>query len=1156
VGRKPALTSRVLSIQSGFLIAVWIAYLLLFFPLYKWLGSFATILAVIPVILSSWRLGFWTGALIGLMAFVLDAFLLFWVRSPDLRVLLGVPGVPIAIVMIAVGAAVGRLSDVSGQLERQLAERKRVEGALREAEAKYRTLVEQVPAAIYMDAPDEVSSTIYFSPQIEAISGYSPDEWLANPKLWVKLLHPDDRQRMLAESARTNATGESFKVEYRLVGRGGQTVWVRDEAVLVRDAAGRPQYWQGILFDITDRKRAEVVLRESEARQALILRSLPMAFYTARTSGDFGSTWIGDNAEQVTGFSPRLFIEDPSFWAARLYPADRERALKEAEALLATGSQRLEYRWQHADGTYHWFLDVAVIVRDETGKPRQIIGAWLDITDRKRAEETLRRQNEYLSALHETALGLMNRLELKDVLENIVTRTAQLLGTPNGCIYLAEPGETELKWKVSVGKSSAVPFDFINPGEGLTGEIWRTGQPLVVDDYDTWPDRVPYAPPGEIRAVMGAPLKSGDQVIGVIILAHDEPGFRFEKDDVELLGRFAQLALIALDNARLYRAEREQRELAETLHKIGATLVSTLDLEIVLDRILEQVSRVVPNDAADVMLVQDSQAVVVRWRGYERFGVAPEQVFFSIAGTASLRQMFETGEPVVIPDVQADPDWVSISQSEWIRSFASAPIRARDNVIGFLNVNSATPCFFEPVHVERLHVFAHQAAIALVNARLFSEAQKSAQHMEALFEASRTLSSSLEEEPLLRAMLEAAYRTLGYEYAAISTVDEAARRVGVRHGIWGGQFDLFPEWIRMAQYSLDESDILADVCRTGRTEIVGEWDDRFNREIWDRFGHERLLRIFVPIKIRDRVIGVIEAGYDKQIKSHIGEEEVLVLAAFADQVAAALENARLYRVEREQLRRLQDSQAQLVRAEKMAALGRLIGSISHEINNPLQAIQGSLTLIEEEVAGARRPEKLKRYVDIAEQSSERIANMVRRVRDFYRPTSHAMRPTDVRAVLQAVLELADNQLTRGNVAVEQEQVGDLPLVQANADELQQVLLNLVLNAVDAMADPAAARGRGGTLRLRVERDQMQIRDGSTRPAVRIDVSDTGDGIPPGLLPHIFEPFTTTHPDKTALGLSISYAIIEAHGGQMSVTSRLGVGTTFTILLPVETTNDE
>jgi len=891
VGNKPVFVSRVLSRRGGFLVGVWVAYLLSFFLLYRWMGSFAAILAVIPVIASSWLLGVWAGALAGLVAFLLDMFLLYVVGSPDLRVMLGIPGVPIAMVMLTIGAAVGRLRDVSDQLELQLA-------------------------------------------------------------------------------------------------------------------------------------------------------------------------------------------------------------------------------------------------------------------DRKRAEEALRRQNEYLSALHETALGLMNRLELKDVLENIVTRAAQLLGAPHGYIYLAEPGETEIKWKVGVGIFSVPPHDPIKPGDGLTGQVWQTGQPLIVEDYDTWSGRLPNAPLGEIRAVMGMPLKSGEQVVGVIVMAHVESGLKFGNDDVELLSRFAQLALIALDNARLYQAEREQRELAETLREIGATLVSTLDVDTVLDRLLEQVNRVVPNDAANVMLVKNGQATVTRWRGYEHFGVDPAHVAFSIAATPYLKQMVETGEPVTIPDIRTDPNWIQVSQTEWIRSFASAPIRARGRVVGFLNVDAATPGFFEPVHLERLGVFADQAAIALENARLFTETQKSAQRMQALYETSRALSSSLEEEPLTRAMLEAADRMLGYEYATISTVDEAARRVGMRHGIWGGQFDLFPEWIQMAQYALDQPDILTDVCRTGRTEIIGEWDDRFNREIWDRFGHERLLRIFMPIKIRDRVIGVIEAGYDRQTKGRIGDDEVLLLAAFADQVAAALENARLYRVEREQLRRLQESQAQLLQAEKRAALGRLIGSISHEINNPLQAIQGSLTLIEDEVEGGLRPEKLKRYVGIAEQSSERIANIVRRVREFYRPASQAMRPTDVRAVLEAVLALADNQLKRGNVAVEQEQVGDVPLVQANADELQQVLLNLVLNAVDAM------EAHGGTLRVRMERDRMRTRDGPARPAVRLEVSDTGDGIPPEILPHIFEPFTTTHPDKTALGLSISYTIIEAHGGQMTVASQMGVGTTFTLLLPVEMTNGE
>jgi diguanylate cyclase (GGDEF)-like protein/PAS domain S-box-containing protein len=140
---------------------------------------------------------------------------------------------------------------------RDLTDRRRAEERLREARAIYRHLVEQIPAVTYVDAPNDFSSTIFISPQIEALTGYSPSEWELDPELWVKLLHPEDRERVLAESVRTNVTGDPFNSEYRMVGRGGGTVWVRDEARLVVDGDGRPQYWQGVMIDVTERKRAE-----------------------------------------------------------------------------------------------------------------------------------------------------------------------------------------------------------------------------------------------------------------------------------------------------------------------------------------------------------------------------------------------------------------------------------------------------------------------------------------------------------------------------------------------------------------------------------------------------------------------------------------------------------------------------------------------------------------------------------------------------------------------------------------------------------------------------------------------------------------------------------------------------------------------------------
>jgi diguanylate cyclase (GGDEF)-like protein/PAS domain S-box-containing protein len=137
------------------------------------------------------------------------------------------------------------------------AERERELSRLQDAEARYRSLVEGTPVVTYIDAVDRHSSTIYMSPQVLGLVGYGPDEWIARPDLWERLLHPDDRARVMAEHARTNATGEPFRMEYRIVPRDGGVVWVRDEAILVRDARGRPRFWQGVMVDITERKRTE-----------------------------------------------------------------------------------------------------------------------------------------------------------------------------------------------------------------------------------------------------------------------------------------------------------------------------------------------------------------------------------------------------------------------------------------------------------------------------------------------------------------------------------------------------------------------------------------------------------------------------------------------------------------------------------------------------------------------------------------------------------------------------------------------------------------------------------------------------------------------------------------------------------------------------------
>jgi len=178
----------------------------------------------------------------------------------------GASGMPVQPIEVTIQLAVGMLLALGGGFlsqdllgeRRGRAEEKEAElRLLAEAEERYRALVEQIPVVAYIDAVDRMSSALYVSPRVEALLGYPPEDWTSDPGLWEKLLHPEDRDRVLAEHLRTNATGEPFRQEYRMRARDGRIVWVRDEAVLLHDASGIPRHWQGVLADITEAKDAE-----------------------------------------------------------------------------------------------------------------------------------------------------------------------------------------------------------------------------------------------------------------------------------------------------------------------------------------------------------------------------------------------------------------------------------------------------------------------------------------------------------------------------------------------------------------------------------------------------------------------------------------------------------------------------------------------------------------------------------------------------------------------------------------------------------------------------------------------------------------------------------------------------------------------------------
>ena len=161
-----------------------------------------------------------------------------------------------------------------------------------------------------------------------------------------------------------------------------------------------------ILYDLAKRRQAERDVLAGRAREALILRTVPVVMYSAKPSGDYGALWVSENIEAVTGYAPRFFLDDSSLWASRLHPQDHEKTLKRFEMLPHDGVLAVEYRWQTSSGEYRWFRDEAVLIRRSDGTPQEIVGLWTDVTVRRQASEVIQRQADIINQIQETVIAI------------------------------------------------------------------------------------------------------------------------------------------------------------------------------------------------------------------------------------------------------------------------------------------------------------------------------------------------------------------------------------------------------------------------------------------------------------------------------------------------------------------------------------------------------------------------------------------------------------------------------------------------------------------------------------------------------------------------------------------------------------------------------
>jgi two-component system NtrC family sensor kinase len=293
-----------------------------------------------------------------------------------------------------------------------------------------------------------------------------------------------------------------------------------------------------------------------------------------------------------------------------------------------------------------------------------------------------------------------------------------------------------------------------------------------------------------------------------------------------------------------------------------------------------------------------------------------------------------------------------------------------------------------------------------------------------------------------------------------------------------------------------------------------------------------------PLKAQEQILGVLDVQHRRP---HVfSEDDSRFLSAVAEQLAVVLDKAMLYHKLQTALKKELDTRAQLVQTEKLAAMGRLIASVAHELNNPLQAIQNALYLVKLE---GNLPPQTMEDLQVAIDESTRMGGLIARLRETYRPATAAdFEQTSINDIVRDVEKLLATHLRHNNVTLEHDLAADLPPTRVIRDHIKQVILNLCINAIESM--PA-----GGTLAIRTAYHPQEGQ-------VTLSVSDTGTGIPPDVQANLFEPFFTTKDSGTGLGLAVSYEIIQNHGGDIRAENSPDGGAVFTLILPVPKTCPE
>jgi two-component system sensor histidine kinase HydH len=778
-----------------------------------------------------------------------------------------------------------------------------------------------------------------------------------------------------------------------------------------------------------------------------------------------------------------------------------------------------------------------------------------------------------ISRISNSSVGLQEKLR------RLVEAVARGMGKDGASVFLIDRSGKTVSLAAAVGLNQESIGKISFPlGMGIAGWVAEQKVPLALDDPYADP-RFAYVPESGIakfRSLAAAPIMYEDQCLGVVFVLSSAV-WNAASSDITLLTTTANQISGVIKNAQMFQDIQDRLAALATIYEIGLALTSTLDLEPLLSLIAKNSTQSLHAQGCTIRLMNLPEIVTHKtFASYSVIGDTLANMDRKIGGILAER-VARGKKPTLIQDVTQDPDLVDGCGGP-AASIISVPLIFRDKVIGVITLyNKQEGQTFTEEDLQFLTTVASGAAVSVENAAMYErmedlaiEARTRAQELSILYDIGTAMSTTLNLDRLLRIILTAATMGgsgLGFNQALLLLTNERTNTLQGMMGVGPTSWDeagrawsevssvhkSLMEWIQTGALFEHRDSPLNTLAKGIRVSLLPNEEvlaltvlnkkpynitnAATNPLVSDKLRETLLANSFatVPLIAKDRVIGVILVD-NMFTQRPITDGDIRFLTMFAHQAALAIENA-IFHTNLETMNRdLRAMHEQLVQSEKMAALGAMMAEITHEIRNPLVSIGGFTRRLAKKI----KDNEDKKYVDIILSEVARLEGIIHDNLSYIKEMAPQLIETDINGLLEEVLTLYEDELAQRRIRIERNLSSSLPRLMIDTQQIKQGVINILKNALEAMEN-------GGMLFIRT----YAVSD--TEAA--IEIGDTGPGISAKAMHNIFNPYYTTKPRGTGLGLPITNRIIQSHKGKIEVRNRDGGGAIFTIKLPLPENKD-